>query len=175
MLTMKDLRKFVADHKGVSGDCVLLVVEANPSDNFDNSGLSLTKLVHDYSGKCSDVGDLGVIYLLAQGIEPKMDVLKRPLSLDEVRAKMDEDNRIEVVVPMGFDELTDLDLEDINDLAEELILERGILSDIGYAVVGHEVAQDQGSGTVLVKVTAEVDLSLYEDMDDETIPPKHAS
>ena len=172
MLTMKDLRKFVADHPNVSDDCVLLAAESDPSGNFDNAGFPLTKLAHDHSGS-DDPGDLGVIYLLADGIEPKFDVLERPLTLDETRAKLDDDNRLEVIVRMGFDELTDLDLEGVNDLAEERILERGILADISYTVVGCEIAQDQGSGDVLVKVEAEVDLSLYEDMDDEMVPPKH--
>lgn len=70
MLTMKDLRKFVADHAHVSDDCVLLAAESDPSGDFDNSGFPLTKLAHDHSGS-NDPGDLGVIYLLAAGIEPK--------------------------------------------------------------------------------------------------------
>lgn len=83
-------------------------------------------------------------------------MLTKPLSKDEVKKLRDEEGYISVNVPFDLNEIIDHDLEGFNDLAEERILEHGILADISYKVVGHQVPEDQGSGTVIVQVTAEV-------------------
>lgn len=68
MLTMKDLREFVAQNTHVHDDTVLLVAESEPSGDFDNSGVPVTRIAHDHSG-LDDPGDLGLVYVLAKGVE----------------------------------------------------------------------------------------------------------
>lgn len=92
-------------------------------------------------------------------------VLEKPLTLEEVKRLRDKDNGITVRVWFGLDELIDNDIEGINDLADDKILESGYLSDISYKVCGHREATDQATGDVLIEVTAEVDVSDYEDGD----------
>lgn len=96
-----------------------------------------------------------------------MPALKKPLTLEETRKALDDEGYLSVVVAFSFYELVDNDIEGINDLAESRIVEKGILADISYKVVGVLTPTDAGAGDVLVQVTAEVDLSLYED-DEET-------
>lgn len=94
--------------------------------------------------------------------------IKRPMTLAEVRRAIDADNRVKAVVAFDLHDLTDNDIEGFNDLAESRILTHGILSDIGYTIVGHVPASDNGAGEVLIEVDAEVDLSLYSDEDQES-------
>lgn len=101
----------------------------------------------------------------------QLQPLSRPMTLDEIRAAQDDAGYIKAVISVSLCELISYDLEEFNDLIEERTVEHGILSDIGYKVVD-QVLSDDGSSDVLIEVTAEVDLSSYEDMDEETIPSK---
>lgn len=66
MLTMKDIRNFVAQHNHVNDDTVVMVAEEDPTADFDNTGFCGHSLVHETTGQ---VEDLGVVYLFAHGIE----------------------------------------------------------------------------------------------------------
>lgn len=78
-----------------------------------------------------------------------------PLTKEQVKLIQDEDGYIAVEISVDLDDLIDLNLEGLNDLAEELILKDGILSDISYKVVGHQTPAE-GTGSVIIQVTAEV-------------------
>lgn len=82
-------------------------------------------------------------------ISTEFEVVTEPLTGEEVKKKLVND-RLKLVIQVDLNTLLDLTLEGFNDFCEELILEDGILSDIGYEVVG---AKD---GMVLVEVDAEV-------------------
>lgn len=45
MLTMKNLRNFVATHKHVDDETVLMIAEANPSADCDNTGFPIDRIV----------------------------------------------------------------------------------------------------------------------------------
>lgn len=93
-----------------------------------------------------------------------MNKLTRPMTLAETRKQMDEDNLIKVVISVSLHELFDNDLEQFNDLVESRIVEKGILADISYRIVGHEPPTNEyDSGQALIEVKAEVDLGSYHD------------
>jgi|GEM_PF-3955546 len=85
--------------------------------------------------------------------------VNQPLTYEQLKLHFDEDGYIKVVVEVDFDELVDRNIEGLNDYIESLVCYDPYLcnlSDIVYKVVGHQSATDDGSGSVLVQVTAEV-------------------
>lgn len=54
------------------------------------------------------------------------------------------------------DMLGSQDVEQFNELVEQRLLKTGVLSDIGYKVVGHQTPQDASWGSILIEVTATV-------------------
>lgn len=93
-----------------------------------------------------------------------MKPLEKPLNRKQVKEIQKPNGFITVVVPMDFNDLIDNDLEGVNDIAEELILKEGNLSDITYKPVG--VAPDN---LILVEVTAEVEFWDGEDEEGELV------
>lgn len=94
-------------------------------------------------------------------------LITEPLTKAQVQQIWDKDGWITVEIAVSLNELIDHDTEGLNDLADERILQEGLLSDISYSVVGHE-KEEHGSGKVIIQVTAEVvDLDEDEDEDEE--------
>lgn len=95
----------------------------------------------------------------------------KPLSWDEIEARLESDNRIKVVIAIPVAELSCLggDLDGLNDWIDDKIFSNadyyGSVMDINYDVVGHRPAgKDEASGYVLIEVDA--DASDLERQDD---------
>lgn len=84
------------------------------------------------------------------------------LTVDEIKALRDRDGYIDLIVPVDFDFLMHMDVDDLNNIVEEHIVGDNILSDIAYSPVGVGVKE----GVVYVRVTAEVTLLDEEDEQD---------
>jgi hypothetical protein len=94
--------------------------------------------------------------------------LQKPLSLDELKLIADKTGRINVNVSVPLAKLIGCDqgIDDLNELADELILEEGSLSDISYMVVGGSQSKEDKTvgGDVLINVSADVSDILSESL-----------
>jgi hypothetical protein len=104
----------------------------------------------------------------------KLTILKKPLSLRALKARATvnpkkrknychKDGWISVNIVVGLDDLIGKDIDELNDLADERILDLntivGSLSNISYKVVGHVCDTKRGGylmGSVILNVTADV-------------------
>jgi len=89
-------------------------------------------------------------------------VLKKPLTLRALQANA-KAGRISVNVEFSLNELLNLGINGLNDLADERVLDLdnivGSLSDINYTVVGHNSCnngQDYLCGSVIIQINADV-------------------
>lgn len=62
-----------------------------------------------------------------------------------------QDTQVDEVIEVGLFDLINLGIEGLNDLAEEQI-DKGILSDLSYKVVGHK------GNTLRIRVYAELEI-----------------
>ena len=89
------------------------------------------------------------------GYELRHDVM----TLEEIKEKS-ADNYIEEVVPVSLHDLIDNNLEGFLDIvSEQLLGEQGVLSDIGYEVVGSGMSDD-----VHIRITGYAEL--FDEMDE---------
>jgi len=86
-------------------------------------------------------------------------MLTKPLTQVQLDALRNDNDRVTVEVSVPLSDLIDNDLEGLNNLIEELILDRdggteSMMSDIYYAVVGHKCETSDGvvSGEVILSV-----------------------
>lgn len=89
----------------------------------------------------------------------KIKYIDAPLTLEEVR-KRAKNGRLQVVVPIDFDEVVEMNgIEDFDDKLEKAILgNNGCLEDISWDVVGCL----PNSGEILLRVTTSVENYLEE-------------
>ena len=83
-------------------------------------------------------------------IGEEREITNMSLTPNQVKGMMDVDSRIEVVIEVDlYSLLTSGGIDEINDIADNMILEEGCLCDISYEVVG---CSDKN--TVLILVSA---------------------
>lgn len=113
------------------------------------------------SGQCSECGALCYPFKNAFDQPAQVVVLTEPLTLQQVREILDEDNWLVVVVDVDLANLIgSCDMESFNELMEEKIIgqTKGTLNNINYRVVGHvdgDVGGHYLSGDVLIEVRAQ--------------------
>jgi hypothetical protein len=79
-------------------------------------------------------------------------LLDKPLTRNEIKARKDKDGFITAIIPVRLARLLERDIDELNDLADELILgDRGILTDTTYDPVG---VDDEN---VLIRVRGKVE------------------
>lgn len=91
------------------------------------------------------------------GITSTMEVLWEPLMDSQIRARKDEENYIEGIVPVAVSNMIENDLEGFLEVLSVKLTGRPTLANIAYEVVGHE---DQS--TVLMKVSGDATSLLLE-------------
>lgn len=81
-----------------------------------------------------------------------------PWSIEQVKKNSEKGLFIKANIEVSLDEFLDMDINDLNDFADEKILKEGTLSDISYKVVGHVTGKGDGTlgGSVVLQVTAYV-------------------
>lgn len=93
-----------------------------------------------------------------------MRFIDHHLLLPEIRAILDEGGVVDVVIPVDFACLISMDLEGLNNFADEFILGNSnfTLSDISYQAVAAITLRDGGEpyigGDVYVRVRAQVEV-----------------
>jgi len=80
-----------------------------------------------------------------------MEILYKPLLKHEVKKRLDKDGFLTVCILVDFYDILENDLEGFNNLAEEKILEEGIIFNIKYKVIS---TLDE---SIVIQVTAEID------------------
>ena len=92
-----------------------------------------------------------------------MEYLKQPLTIKEMKKRMDEDCYVEGIVSIELSTIIDNDFEGFLDIISELLVGHPTLMNVNYSVVGH--LEDD---TILLKVSGDVsDILGYEDEDEE--------
>jgi hypothetical protein len=89
------------------------------------------------------------------------NLLEKPLTDSELKKLAGTSGRISVNIAVSLDELIGLDINGLNDLADELILNfGGSLSDLWYEVVAAIPADRKTAGTLrgtlILKINADV-------------------
>ena len=89
-----------------------------------------------------------------------MRTIERPLTKREIRNRLIPNTRtIKGVIPVGLNELIDMDLEEFLDYCGNSMIGSPCLMDINYEVSG---IRNDGQ-TILVEVTGEVDIDLEDE------------
>ena len=87
-------------------------------------------------------------------IGEEREIIKYPLKPEQARGMMDGGGLVEAVIEVSLhDLLYSSDIDDINDIADEKILESGCLRNMTYEVIGCS-----GDNTVLILVSGELEL-----------------
>ncbi|MCA1320547.1 hypothetical protein LC085_11550 [Bacillus tianshenii] len=87
-----------------------------------------------------------------------MNVLKKPMTIEEIKQNKDENNYVEGVLPVSLSNIIDNDLEGFLDIISEDLVGSPTLMDVNYSVVGH-----QDEWTVLIKVSGDASQILDEE------------
>lgn len=87
-----------------------------------------------------------------------MNVLKKPMTIEEIKQNKDENNYVEGIIPVSLSNIIDNDLEGFLDIISEDLVGRPTLMDVNYSVVGH-----QDEWTVLIKVSGDASQILDEE------------
>lgn len=79
-----------------------------------------------------------------------MNVLKNPLTIDEIKQYKDKDNYVQGIIPISLHTIIDANLDQFLDNLSESLVNSTALMDVQYAIVGH-----QDSTTVLISVSGD--------------------
>jgi len=85
--------------------------------------------------------------------------ITKPLQREVLEHFINDDGYIHVEVDVCLTDLIDNCLEGLNDLVDELILDKSahaMLSDISYNVVGHKTTDEYIGGEITLRVIAQV-------------------
>lgn len=93
-------------------------------------------------------------------VQPEGNIQEKPLTAEELKEAVDEDNYVSVIVPIGLNEFIDNDLEGVLDSLSEATTGSTLLMDISYAVVGTD-----DDGNLLVRVSGDATDILEENED----------
>lgn len=92
-----------------------------------------------------------------------MNVLEKPMSIEEIKEKKDANNRVEGVVRVPLENIIQSDIEKFLDIVSEKLVSPGYLYDLSYSPVGAD------GDYVLIRVSGDATPSLeqYEEEDEE--------
>lgn len=95
------------------------------------------------------------------------DVLREPLTREQIQPRLDENNQVTVVVPVSLGSIIDADIESFNDLLSQKITGSDLLMNIAFRLVGIE-----GDEVMLLEVTGDVsECYEWDDEDDGDVEP----
>lgn len=145
---------------GREGECFgeLLLVRGESAAAL---GFESDEAMHQHSVWLATHGTKEYLAWAAQ-LMAGLNVLDKPMDTSALKAAVDADGNISVVIAVPLSGLLDRCLDEFNDLAEEQIVAgtaRATLLALDFTVVGHREGNGEGiaSGDVLVKVAAQVD------------------